>query len=46
MSKDLKDQCDSLVLSQKEKLFYCKFCFKAYDDGRKLGGHVSRVHQD
>ena len=24
----------------------CKFCSKPFDDGRKLGGHVSRAHKE
>jgi len=28
------------------KLYSCRICNKHFDDGRKLGGHVSRAHKD
>jgi hypothetical protein len=44
--KELKDQCDSFIIAIQSKRFQCKYCLKAFDDGRKLGGHVSRVHKN
>jgi uncharacterized C2H2 Zn-finger protein len=32
------------VLEEEEKIFDCKFCGKEFNDGRKLGGHISRAH--
>lgn len=32
-------------LSAKEKQYVCKFCGREFDEGRKLGGHVSRAHK-
>jgi hypothetical protein len=32
------------VVEEESKIFKCKFCLKAFDDGRKLGGHISRTH--
>lgn len=26
------------------KKFVCKYCNKEFNDGRKLGGHISRSH--
>lgn len=28
------------------KQYLCKICNKSFDDGRKLGGHVSRAHKN
>jgi uncharacterized C2H2 Zn-finger protein len=35
--------CDD-VSEEDEKMFDCKFCGKEFNDGRKLGGHISRAH--
>jgi hypothetical protein len=47
LTQDLKEKC-AIFLSdyQDLKLYYCKICNKRFDDGRKLGGHVSRAHKD
>ncbi len=29
-----------------KKNYVCKICGRKFDDGRKLGGHVSRAHKD
>jgi hypothetical protein len=29
-----------------KKNYKCKICGRKFDDGRKLGGHVSRAHKD
>ena len=31
--------------NMKKNKFLCKFCDKLFNDGRKLGGHVSRAHK-
>jgi hypothetical protein len=35
--------CDD-SLEEELKMFDCKFCGKEFNDGRKLGGHISRAH--
>lgn len=35
--------CDS-NLAKKIKVYECKICSKKFDDGRKLGGHMSKFH--
>lgn len=32
-------------MEAKNKLYVCKVCGKEFNDGRKLGGHVSRAHK-
>lgn len=47
LTQDLKDKCDSYIQnSLSTKHYQCKICKKEFDDGRKLGGHVSRAHKD
>ncbi len=31
---------------QKIRVYSCKHCFKRFEDGRKLGGHVSKFHSN
>lgn len=31
-------------VKDKQRMFKCKYCDRKYDDGRKLGGHISRAH--
>ncbi len=35
--------CEAIIEDDK-KVFDCKFCGKEFNDGRKLGGHISRAH--
>ena len=35
---------ENLLGEDGNKKFVCKFCTKEFNDGRKLGGHISRVH--
>lgn len=47
LSQELKEKCELyLNTNQGLKLYVCKFCGKEFDDGRKLGGHVSRAHKE
>lgn len=32
-------------LENSSRLYVCKVCGKEFDEGRKLGGHVSRAHK-
>jgi cell division protein FtsL len=45
LTQDLKEKCDNYILGP-EKVYQCKICWKIFDEGRKLGGHVSRAHKD
>jgi hypothetical protein len=48
IGEDLEIKCQNLITSYhpNTKAYVCKTCYKAFDDGRKLGGHVSRAHKD
>lgn len=48
INEDLETKCQNLITSYhpNTKAYICKTCYKAFDDGRKLGGHVSRAHKD
>jgi hypothetical protein len=45
LTQDLKEKCQ-VSISGPEKVYQCKICFKEFDEGRKLGGHVSRAHKN
>lgn len=46
LTQDLKEKCAIYLKgSQNSKLYMCKICLKKFNDGRKLGGHVSRAHK-
>jgi hypothetical protein len=45
VTQDLKDKCASHMVGP-EKVYSCKVCLKVFNDGRKLGGHVSRAHKN
>lgn len=34
-----------LVLNVPTKKYSCSYCNKEFNDGRKLGGHISRAHK-
>ena len=38
-----KGRDDSKII-KKIRVYFCKICSKKFDDGRKLGGHVSKFH--
>lgn len=44
---DVRIRCFKIKSSllPKEKLYVCKVCGREFDEGRKLGGHVSRAHK-
>lgn len=44
LTQDLKDKCQASI-SGTDKIYQCKICNKYFDEGRKLGGHVSRAHK-
>ena len=46
LTQELKERCTHHLtgLNQRNS-FACKYCFKTFDDGRKLGGHVSKSHK-
>lgn len=44
LTQDLKEKCSNYITGP-EKAYACKFCNKSFDEGRKLGGHVSRAHK-
>jgi hypothetical protein len=46
LTQDLKEKCTNSLNSLSNKHYTCKICLKTFDDGRKLGGHVSRAHKD
>jgi len=48
LSKALKEELESFATANDPKpdRFKCRVCGKHFDDGRKLGGHVSRAHKD
>lgn len=47
LTQDLRDKCQNYLAGfGGNKLYSCKICFKVFDDGRKLGGHVSRAHKE
>ena len=35
----------NLENSNADKVFRCRYCPKEFNDGRQLGGHVSRAHK-
>ena len=46
-SQDIAEMCMSFrsAASGLPKMYSCPVCGKEFDDGRKLGGHVSRAHK-
>lgn len=47
LTQDLRDKCQNYLAGFGGNKFYsCKVCNKVFDDGRKLGGHVSRAHKE
>lgn len=44
---DVRSRCFRIKseLLPKEKQYVCKLCGREFDEGRKLGGHVSRAHK-
>jgi DNA-directed RNA polymerase subunit M/transcription elongation factor TFIIS len=46
-SKGIIRECLDVMgdMEAKSKLYVCKVCGKEFDEGRKLGGHVSRAHK-
>lgn len=44
---DVHNRCFKIKSSllPKEKQYVCKVCGREFDEGRKLGGHVSRAHK-
>ena len=44
LPQELKEKCAAFITGP-EKVYQCKICFKVFDEGRKLGGHVSRAHK-
>lgn len=46
LTVDLQEKCAHYLTEPFERTQYqCKVCGKKFDDGRKLGGHVSRAHK-
>lgn len=46
LTQDLKEKCAQSLSDPASRTQYeCKVCGKIFDDGRKLGGHVSRAHK-
>ena len=47
LNKGLKEELESFITvnTPKPDRFKCKICGKDFNDGRKLGGHVSRAHK-
>lgn len=47
-SDEVIDECKmyQTSLEQNKKIYVCKICNREFDDGRKLGGHVSRAHKN
>jgi hypothetical protein len=42
--KELKEKCIASMTYNKKVMHKCEYCEKEFDDGRKLGGHVSKAH--
>jgi hypothetical protein len=46
LTQDLKERCAHYLTEPIEREKYsCKVCGEKFNDGRKLGGHVSRAHK-
>lgn len=46
LTEDLKERCGNYMQgTERQKKYECRVCGKLFDDGRKLGGHVSRAHK-
>jgi hypothetical protein len=43
--RSVLEECVPIVVSE-EKIYQCRFCGKIFNEGRKLGGHVSRAHKE
>jgi hypothetical protein len=47
LTQDLREKCQNCLAGfGGGKVYSCKVCLKVFDDGRKLGGHVSRAHKE
>lgn len=46
LTQDLQEKCSYFLTEPIERNSYrCKICDRVFDDGRKLGGHISRAHK-
>jgi hypothetical protein len=46
LTQDLNGKCfNYLSEDSKRKVYACRICKQKFNDGRKLGGHVSRAHK-